>query len=314
MDVFSRAIFNSLALRQQVILPGVGTLRTEQAPDEPDQRDGRVVVPHTRVVFVAGKEPGETLPEVIAGLSEIPLKDIKPQYYRWVSGLKKNAPEGHWIIEGVVSLAVQPDGSFAVKVSKALEDLLNPIGQKHMDLPVLLPATESEHAKKTPEKKRRRKGWIVVLLVLILLGGAGYYACMRGRLEKFCPVSNTSISPGQPTVRPEQPVVEAPAPLPDTLPADSVRVESPPQVPDSVPDEPSGDIYHVVAGVFSTRQNAERCIRENGFAEGHATIVLTQNGKFMVSVGQYTDKSEADREVARLQTAIPQAWVSTRRR
>lgn len=329
MEVIARAIFNELIRRGQVILPEVGTLYTERIAAVLDE-SGRISVPKKIVRFTRVEETGETLPEMMAGQSDIPLKDVKSQYNRWLSSLKKKTSDGNMIIEGVVSLTHQPDDSFSVAPSQELNRLLNPIEQTHIQLPVLPPVKESGKAvpkklgsqKKTPasvksEKSEKNKGGkigLIVLPVILLLGGGGYYVYTQGWL--------TGSEQPSSALEPVRQPVEVPVALPDTLLADSVRLDPEvltPEIPAPssagiLPAGHTGDVYHVIAGVFSTQANAERYVQENNFASNRTTIIPTSNGRFMVSVGKYATKEEADVEMKRLFPQIPQAWVSQRRK
>lgn len=339
MEVFAQAIFNTLARRQRVILPGVGTLYTQQTAAEVD-RAGTVSAPRTTLRFTVREEAGETLPESLAVRSGLPLKDIRQQYNRWVAGLRKQAGDGNLRIEGVVALTRQPDGEYRAEPSEALARRLNPMEQQKIQLPVVPPvkaAKTSPEKKSAPEKKkattapsparpakRRKTGWIALPAALLLLGGGGYYAYTQGWLDGIFPSPKPSPAPHEPV----RPTVETPAVLPDTLPADSVQTAPEPIAPEVITPEPTllstpagtlpdghtGPVYHVIAGVFSTQDNAERCIRQNGFDPARATIIPTANGKFMVSTARFADKASADAEMARLQKTVPQAWVSKRRK
>ena len=329
MEAIARAIFNGLVRRGQVILPEVGALYTERIAATTDE-SGRISVPKKVIRFTRVEEEGITLPEILSRQSDIPLKDVKSQYNRWLSNLKRNTSSGNFTIEGVVSLTQQPDGSFSVVPFHELERLLNPIESEHIQLPVLPQAREgvkpaasqrASSAKKNPapvqrEKagKKSGKAWIVALPVILLLGGAGYYIYTQGWLAP----SQQSLPAPEPVRLP----VEIPVALPDAIPADSVAQDPEivsPEIPIAtgngvLPAAHTGDVYHVIAGVFSTQANAERYVRENNFGPDRTTIIPTSNGRFMVSMGKYATKEEADAEMKRLSRQIPEAWVSQRRK
>ena len=326
METFSRVIFNLLALRQRVILPGIGTLYTEQLPAASDPATGMVSVPQTRVVFSAVEQSGETLPEIIACRSGIPLKDIKPQYNRWMSKIRGASIHGELTIDGVVLLLCQPDGSFWAEPAKELDFLLNPIEPEKIRIPVLpssktQPKAAASSAGKParPKKKtnpgRRATGLAIGGVVLAVLVYGSYYAYTRG----FFTQDSSRPIPVHEQFRPAETV--PPTVLRDTLSADTLpAVPSPAetippvQPPEASGGSQSGDVYHVIAGVFSNRENAERYVRENNFEPSRVTLIPTTGDRFMVSVGRYAEKSEADREMERLRSSIPQVWVSKRKK
>ena len=331
MQAISHLIFNLLSERRRVILPGLGTLYTESVPAAIGP-DGVLTVPQTRVLFTAVEESGETLPEIIAAHSGLPLKEIRPQYNRWLDNLRRASSDGELAIDGTVLLLRQPDGSYWAEPARELDRLLNPSEQKTFRLPVVAPSKEkskktsakkspaSPVAGKTDSRGKRRAMWLAVGgAVLSVLIYAGYFAWTRGAFDPKISVPAPVSQPFEPP-RQEQPV--AAVEEPGTFPADSAAAEVPAVVEPAVsavpgtgilPENHTGDVYHIIAGVFSTRENAERFVRDSGFEAARTTIISTAGGRFMVSVGRFPDKLSADAEVGRLHDLFPEAWVSKRR-
>lgn len=317
MQAIPQLIFNLLAQRRRVVLPGLGTLYTERQPAEWKAGTNVLSTPRIRVLFTAAEEEGETLPEVIARQSDIPLKEIKPQYHRWLAGVKKASENGEIALDGVGLLIRQPDGSYWVEVSQELDRLLNPIDVKAIRLPEQQPVkAKKERAKKKEKKERsrasrlaRRAAWLASLgaLLAILVYG-GYFGYTRGWFDRQEPARQTPAPLAEPPHSEEVNLV-----LPDTMPENPVSQEA-----DSVaPSEASpvtGEVYHLIAGVYSNRANAERYVRESVSDPAAAELIATTGGRFMVSVGRYRTKEEADRMLNELQAQYPQLWVSKRKR
>lgn len=301
MEAIRKLIFNELAQRRRVILPGLGALLTEQEPAAWKAETDTLSVPRTRVVFSPGEGDGETIVERIAALSGIPPKDIRPQYNRWSAELKKGLEAGRIEIEGVCTLVSRPDGSVEITLSATLDNLLNPLGKSTLHLPEL----QSERKRK---KSKGAVGWIVGVL-LLLLAGAGYYGYTRGWFDPLIE-RITSRSTAVPTPAPI-PIAE---PTPRIEPVGEPLIDSLPRtgsVDDPVPQAvPADAAYHLIAGVFSTRENAERYIREEGFDAAKTVVRLTSGGRFQVSIGAYPAKEQADSAMYALRTKYPGVWVA----
>jgi outer membrane biosynthesis protein TonB len=345
MQAIPQLIFNLLARRERVILPGLGTLSTEQSPTELDAN--RLTEPRTEVLFTPVEEEGETLPEVIARQSGLALKEIRPQYNRWLATIRKKEEADEITIEEVGVLIRQRDGSYRTVVSASLNRRLNPLGINTIRLPEQPPVPKKKEAKKTPvEKKakkktkkektkkeksprtspsRRRAVWLAVAGSVVVVGSLVLYDACTGDLlqsprrqdktETAAPVSEPRATEQTvpETIETTPETVET-APTPSVTPADSIpeAVIPVPTTTAPVAESPSGAVYHLIAGVFSNRENAERYVRENVAGSDRAEIIPTTGDRFMVSVGRYTEKSEADRAMAERQATYPQVWVSKR--
>jgi outer membrane biosynthesis protein TonB len=350
MQAIPQLIFNLLAQRQRVILPGLGTLSTEQSAAELDAN--RLTEPRTEVLFTPVEEEGETLPEVIARQSGLALKEIRPQYNRWLATIRKKEEADEITIEEVGVLIRQRDGSYRTVVSAALNRRLNPLGINTIRLPEQPPVPKKKEAqkasKKTPAEKktkektkkektkkeksprtspsRRRAVWLAVAGSVVVVGGLVLYdAYTGGLLQSFWRQNKTeTVAPVLEPQTTEQtvpetietaPVTVETAPVPSATPADSVPEAVIPAPATTAPatENPSGAVYHLIAGVFSNRENAERYVRENVAGSDRAEIIPTTGDRFMVSVGRYTEKSEADRAMAERKTTYPDIWVSKRK-
>jgi hypothetical protein len=325
MEAIPQLIFNRLARRERVILPGIGTLYTESDPAAVDA-SGRLAVPHVRVLFDASEPGGEVeagLPELVAADSGLPFAEIRPQVDRWLSKLKSTATDGEWGIDGVVRLTRRADGAQQVEPSPELNAWLNPLGAAPVLLPGIQPSkeekTKTQHV--TPgsrRKKRRGRGWAFFAMILILLGAGCYYGYVRGGFDSLIGRFQRQNTPS-PLPIPDSVITESPI-VTDTSSSDSLPQTEPVggMILDSLPrTEPVIDssvvAYHLVGGVFSTRENAERFIRESAPDPQRAVILPMTSGKFMVSIGRYTDKGSADHEAALLRSRIPDIWVSKRK-
>lgn len=168
---------------------------------------------------------------------------------------------------------------------------------------------------KQPEPKKKSKGIGIAAAILLLLGlSGGFYAYRQGIFTNPQPAGDTNTS---------QPVQPEASVLPENT--GSSEMENQPTVATEVPEQTTGasstassdntsEVYHLIAGVFSTRENAERFLTQFDFDPAQTTLIPTTGERFMVSIGKYTSKREADRAMSVWQAKIPGAWVSKRKK
>lgn len=75
-----------------------------------------------------------------------------------------------------------------------------------------------------------------------------------------------------------------------------------------VVNAPSNGSYHVIAGAFSSSENAER-LAANLKAQGYPVIIGSSNGLNLVSIKSFSTKQEAENSLAELKGVAPKAWV-----
>lgn len=309
MEAISRLIFNRLARRERVVLPGIGVLYTARETASADA-GGNLTPPRTNVYLGPTDETdtaGENLSEAVAEASGIPLREIRPQVHRWLAELKNTSSGGSWAIDGVVNV----EASGTVTPSPELDALLNPLGEEKIHM---TPAAAPVYVQEREKRSTAGIGWWILLgLLLGLLVWLFLYRHQNGTFP--APVERILH---REVVLPPVAVPETPAPVPAVVP-DSVIVKN-----DTIPAvEPVGQpvveavkpaepvrAWRVVVGVYSTRQNAQRAIRESGLDASRTTIVSTSGGYYRVGYGQFDNKEAADRESARMQGRFPGAWVA----
>ncbi|MCD8185029.1 MAG: hypothetical protein LUD68_00780, partial [Rikenellaceae bacterium] len=103
MEVFAQTLFNELARRKRVVLPGLGTFTVQVRPLKEDP-GGKIPVPFAEVSFTSVEEEGETLPEIAERMSGIPLRDIQARYHRWAAPLRSDSRQGSFSIPEVVTV------------------------------------------------------------------------------------------------------------------------------------------------------------------------------------------------------------------
>ncbi len=291
MDAINQLIFNELAQRRRVILPGLGTLSLEQRSPAWQEWSASYSPPRTRIVFTPLEAEGPTLPELIARQSDIPLREVRPQYHAWLAEVKKGDGEGNLSIEGMGLLYRRPDGTYRVEPTVALERLLNPAGGDFARLP-LPPFPTEQSAYRYPRRSRSpiAPGWWIAFGAVVLAAAlvwcafaCGWFDSLRERMSRKEEVI---------LVVPAEPMVVEPLPEPEP-------VEEP--VVEPVPEP-----YQLIVGTFTRIQNAEKLVAEEG---GRAEIFTRADGRFMVSIGGYATLAEAEAAKNRVWFQYPDAWV-----
>ena len=85
MDQVSNLVYNALAKRQGVVLPGIGTLYAVTVPAEM-QKPGVVTPPVNRVELVTDELPGiPHIVDLIAGYDQTDPEQAREIYNRWLA-------------------------------------------------------------------------------------------------------------------------------------------------------------------------------------------------------------------------------------
>jgi hypothetical protein len=322
VDIIEQLIFNALARRQAIALPGFGTLSVTVGETLIDTRTNELVPPRHVLAFTTTPGAETVVGQMIAGAGLTPV-DADSIYKHWLVALKKGETGGDWAIEGVCR--IEPEGaSYRVTAAPALDRMLNPFDVQRIPLVVQkkgVPAwkkekivgKESSSASSTGKAKwkpARRWAWIVLCILGAAALGAGcwvYFTETDLVRLLFSPTSATESVIQLPVVplKTETP----PASVHDLSAVDSTAVlsQAQPQTQPAVTGD--GTLYHLVVGVFSTEENSRRYMQESGFAATLCRVIPTSKGLYMASVGTYASEEEADAQRTKISTTHPEAWV-----
>lgn len=312
MDQVSNLVYNALAKRRGVVLPGIGTLYAVTVPAEM-QKPGVVTPPVNRVELVADELPGiPHIVDLIAGYDQTDPEQAREIYNRW---LAENCSE-----EGVTIGAVGNIREGVFTPDPGLEEALNPMDTGAVRLPGRIDA-------------KRVAMWVVFAVLIgvgISVGAIVWYE--YSEQMRIVRLSERPVLRATAPAATDAPAVKAPATTSGSdsaagqtgapagadssaavVPAkQSEPVREPETVPAAklVPATPAMH-YYVIVGTYSTDQNAEKFIasakKKNDKLE-YAKIPMP-NGKILVSVFGAAAEAEANRMKNEVSGLFPDAWV-----
>ena len=310
MDQVSNLVYNALAKRQGVVLPGIGTLYAVTVPAEM-QKPGVVTPPVNRVELVTDELPGiPHIVDLIAGYDQTDPEQAREMYNRW---LAENCSE-----EGVTIGAVGNIREGVFTPDPGLEEALNPVDTGAVRLPGRIDA-------------KRVAMWVVFAVLIgvgISVGAIVWYE--YSEQMRIVRLSEQPVLPASVPAAPDSPAVKVPAAAGSDSSAGesgaSAGVDSSAAVPAKQPEPvrepatvPAAKLvpataamhYYVIVGTYSTDQNAEKFIasaqKKNDKLE-YAKIPMP-NGKILVSVFGATAETEANRMKNEVSGLFPDAWV-----
>ena len=303
-------MYNALAKRQGVVLPGIGTLYAVTVPAEM-QKPGVVTPPVNRVELVTDELPGiPHIVDLIAGYDQTDPEQAREIYNRW---LAENCSEEGETIGAVGNIR---EGVFTP--DPGLEEALNPVDTGAVRLPGRIDA-------------KRVAMWVVFAVLIgvgISVGAIVWYE--YSEQMRIVRLSEQPVLPASVPAAPDSPAVKVPAAAGSDSSAGesgaSAGVDSSAAVPAKQPEPvrepatvPAAKLvpataamhYYVIVGTYSTDQNAEKFIasaqKKNDKLE-YAKIPMP-NGKILVSVFGATAETEANRMKNEVSGLFPDAWV-----
>lgn len=300
-DSITQLLFNALAQRQTVVLPGIGSLRFKRIAAK---LEGSTLTPPRNMFRYSSREEGRSLLDMLISAAGCSHEEGEEAYRRWLRRIK----QGHSIvIEGVGRI----EEDF-FKPSDELEQLLNPVASAPL----------------TIKRRRSWRGvWITLAAVAVIgvAGAAWWYVQMQ-------PTSTPAVV-AQKVEKPKTEVVKIAEKI-DSVVAEQVAPEVVPEVatevtpvqkesaPASAPASASTEIgemtsgmSYVVMGVFSTEENARKYVTQlaKRAPEIGCRIYRFQGAKFMVSGFESADGAAATTFIREHRTQFPDLWAYKRK-
>ena len=174
----------------------------------------------------------------------------------------------------------------------------------------------------TAEKKSKKK-WVILTLLLLFFGGLGTLGFLKfDTLKNYLGLSEKMEPEVIENTVPEAEVAEEVTPEESVEPVpEVVQEEIAEEVVEALPEETlpapttvakaSGaqNKYHVVAGSFSSEENATRFVEQLN-QKGYSAQLLGKFGSlYQVSAGSVADKSQANAVAARLKDDGMDSWI-----
>lgn len=257
MATIDKLIFDALAGRRSVALPGAGTLSVKRQGAKKIS-DTRLIPPHNVVVFApgeVGEGPGSVV-SLVSAAEGVGAEEAVAIYGSWLEGAKRE--DGSIAIEGVGEMAA--GGAFVA--NEQLDNALNPNKEDIVTM-------------ETEKKSTRPWVWIILAIAaaaLLLLGGVW---CWKDCSKK------TAV----------ETVVPAPAPAADSL-SDAAPASS-----EVVPAGPRWHVVAGAFAIESNADKyMERLKREHPELNPEK-IIHPGNGYNMVSLIQMPTEREARRKM-----------------
>ncbi len=304
MKAIDKIIFNELASRRAVVLPGLGTLGVARRTAQVD--GDQVKAPVNEVVF--SKNEAADAPSVIALMESMGLsrETARTAYKEWHEGVLRD--DGF----GIAGVGMMNGGNFTL--STELGQMLNPRRTRQtakpdtasvaapVPVPVPVPAPAPVpvqtaagrgHTTPPPEKKKQGNRLISILLIIaLLLLLAIICLCVVNKGCSFCGNNGKELTDANAAYDKAHGVTESTpaAPLQEVV------------APEPVASSVSGN-YHVIAGSFIYEANADQLIARyrREFPDLKVEKLIT-DAWVMVSVWQGEtagDGAAANRELQR---------------
>lgn len=324
MGVVDRLIYNSLAARRGVNLPGVGSLSVEQSAARLE--GNRLIIPAVKIVYSADLSEG--LKDVATLLCEVNGGDASAAEAMYEAWEERKGHDEKLVISGVGEIV---HGKFVPEA--AFDALLNP----HRGAP-------------TASRSRARCGRRMrVILLPALLGiavGLGVYlfidkSGLFGDDDLYAPTVSAAAADATPAESGEQTdssteavielSVKENAAAGNLLPAEpagssaarsatsgAAAADTKPAGNSSASVKPAnavtGPKYYVVAGVFSTEANADRCIAQinSELLNVAPEKIPYAGGKILVSLYSTPDAEEAADKMRLWRSWSESLWVYKR--
>ena len=294
MDPVSVLVFNALAKRQGINLPGVGALHVVTSAARTEERN-TLVPPVNRVELLPDAQPGFLdVIDLLARYGETDRDDAQQTYNSWLAQVSSE--------EGVTidSVGLVSEGTFRPAPQMAV--VLNPAGTAPMRVP----------------RKGSGNGflWWVVLAVVVGAGiSVGAIAWLESRDAPYPPrTPRTATAPSEAGDAAEDNLPSSPASLSgaeaDTAAGNVVPAK---ELTPSVPSVPAAGQkrYYVIVGAYSTEQNADRFIAEARKKDDSLPYekLPQPNGRILISIFGSDSERQAVQKKREYEVMFEGSWV-----
>lgn len=302
MNTVDKIIHNTLLRRQGTFLPSVGDLVVERVVGKMVER-GEVVAPAWRVVFSKNRHEGLlSIEALIEQELELDAQSAQTLYNRWLIEAKR---DNAIVIEGVGKIS---NGFFTP--TKSFATLISPFAGTTLRL---------KRNNLKPILNTMVIAVSVCVIGVLLLVGTGILVISDGSI-KYMSESELEVAVSAPSIDPLPPMPVVLDSL-ETVVGDSTAevkdtVISTPQKTEVEPIKPdvhltTGVTYHLVGGVFSTTENADKCIASVRSKDGKLPVVKIpfKGDKILVSIYSSQNGEVVEAKKRELESIFPDVWV-----
>jgi len=333
-----------LLQHEKIVIPGFGTFAISHRPAEVNRATGTVQPPSREILFDDKKHADDgKLADFIVEKYQLSREEATKSISLFVKSAQEQLRlSDNTTIEGIGYLGHDKSGKYIFKPTKELVGRVNIFELPRLEIPVTQTAKPRTIIPKpyvppaVPYTEERRRWWIPVTLVALLIGLSalvyftGFYKNFTGHKPVTLVLSDDSSNQDDQLVFGNRNTAES-----DTMqekisreldkrtdreeallyeetenkPA-VTRVETttkPVQPAVTKADKP----YHIIAGAFQVKNNAERQITQLE-KKGFSPVLLPKRGSFyMVSLGSYDTKTQAAAALNQLREKLDQEmWVT----
>ena len=294
MDPVSVLVFNALAKRQGINLPGIGALHVVTSAARTEERN-TLVPPVNRVELLPDAQPGFLdVIDLLARYGETDRDDAQQTYNSWLAQVSSE--------EGVTidSVGLVSEGTF--RPAPQMAAVLNPAGTAPMRLP----------------RKGRGNGllWWIVLAIVVGAGiSVGAIAWLESRDAPYPPRTiRTETASSEAGDAAEENPPSSPASLSGTETDTATRTVVPAkELTPSVPSVPAAGQkrYYVIVGAYSTEQNADRFIAEARKKDDSLPYekLPQPNGRILISIFSSDSERQAVQKKREYEVMFEGSWV-----
>lgn len=342
----TKLIAEMLFLRESVILPGFGELKTS-AKNPGKLAEGSLTPPGKTVSFNPTVKANDyVLARHIAEKENIPISQGNEKLRAFVVEMMESlenqgtfnlAGIGSFLLDSRNSLSFTPDPEANFDLSSYGLGKITPV--EHTDKPQVAtpepvirdnsevtPDNEDVLTEEIPEIRQRKKRWIWISIVVILIAGAGaigflypdYFTSAWTNISEKLNLNRKTpdtVTPPATTEIPESDSrnVVSQDDTTNTFSPDTMASATQTEVqPPAVQPATSGN-FLIVAGCFGQEGNAAKMVtqlRDKGFPEA-AIEGKTSSGLFRVSAGSFASREDAEKKLREAQSRneLKNGWV-----
>ena len=306
MEIIERVIFNNLLRQQSIVLPKVGTLMVYREVGRFDAQTRRVIAPRSRVEFI-----GET-PENYSTIIDLMLQegaqrqdDVKSLYEHWVAENCSKSDVGIKI--GEVGFARRTaENSFEFEPSKELRDILNPLENYSIEVPLVeKTATKVDIHPQNAKKKPNRK-WQNILIIAFMVLVLVLWFCFDRNI--FLEKENPMPQSVQQTVQKPKAQVKIQDSVRTEVDTAKVNTVAKVEKPKSEEIKNVGR-FCIIAGLYSVEANADIKIESLGEDKKYAEKLPARKNRMYVSVRRFETRQEAEKFLNQNHKAHPDYWI-----